>query len=221
MTLNSLQQLFTSHGSDKGTEFHDFGRWYDNVFKPFRDTPVKVLEIGVLQGNSLAALRAYFHHPDAHVIGMDIDQSCSKFEDVIIGNAADPKVLASVIEEHGRFDIIIDDGSHTNVDVINSFKTLFPMGLREGGVYVVEDLVCWRSPGHVKPTHPNHMDYFCRFVYGLQQADFHISTCSNPDKLQRSYPEHDPQRFVDTMTFGPGFVAITKRERVHWKQTSI
>lgn len=217
--MNTLQQLFTYYGSDKGTQFHDFGRWYDGIFDAFKDQPVKVLEIGVLEGHSLEALREFFYHPQSRVIGMDIDDTCSKHEDVIIGDATDPLLLAKVIEEHGPFDIIIDDGSHVNVDVINTFKFLFPQGLCEGGVYIIEDLVCWRSPGHNKPTHPNHMDYFTRFAYGLQQADFHISTCSNPDMLQRSYTEHDPQRFVDTMTFGPGFLAITKKERTHWKGT--
>ena len=217
--MTSLQQLFTYHGSDKGTQFHDFGRWYDTLFQPFQDKPVRVLEIGVLEGNSLAALREYFCHPQARVIGMDIDTGCYQDEDVIIGDATDPEVLAYVISTHGPFDIVIDDGSHTNVDVINTFKYLFPKGLCEGGLYVVEDLVCWKSPGHNKPTHPNHMDYFIRFAYGLQQADFHISTCSNPNMLQRSLAEDDPQRYVDTMMFGPGFVAITKKERVHWKQS--
>jgi demethylmacrocin O-methyltransferase len=38
-----------------------------------------------------------------------------------------------------EFDIILDDGSHINDDVIQSFKIMFPK-IRKGGVYIAEDL---------------------------------------------------------------------------------
>jgi hypothetical protein len=216
--MNDLQQLFTDCQTDKGIDFHDFGRWYNSIFAPFRDDPVRVLEIGVYEGASLKALRQYFHHPETIVIGMDIDESCKQYDDhvIIIGDATDPETLQQVIEQYGPFDIVIDDGSHVNRDVIKSFQYLFPRGLKEDGVYIVEDLVCWRSSGHQRATHPDHLTFFMQYVTALQQADFHISTCSNPEKLQRTYGQFDPTRFVDTMTFGPGFVALTKKERKQW-----
>ena len=219
--MNTLQRYFTEMKTDKGVDFHDFGRWYDTLFDSYKDQEdIRVLEIGVYKGASLLALRQYFH-PSATVIGMDIDPSCSTYDNTVIGDATDPETLQKVIDQYGPFDIVIDDGSHVNRDVIKSFQYLFPRGLKEDGLYIVEDLVCWRSPDHQRATHPDHITYFMQYVVALQQADFHISTCSNPDKLQRTYGEFSPTRFVDTMTFGPGFVAITKRERVHWKQTSI
>ena len=42
-------------------------------------------------------------------------------------------------KKHGPFEIIIDDGSHFWGDVIVSFIFLFPL-LKQGGIYVIEDL---------------------------------------------------------------------------------
>ena len=53
--------------------------------------------------------------------------------------------------KYGPFDIIIDDGSHRNDDMVISFETLFPV-LKCGGMYVVEDLHCcyWYDEGNKK-----------------------------------------------------------------------
>src|SRR5690606_41306911 len=47
--------------------------------------------------------------------------------------------LALVINNIGEPDLIIDDGSHINEHVIESFNFLFPR-LKSGGIYVIEDV---------------------------------------------------------------------------------
>lgn len=48
----------------------------------------------------------------------------------------------AAIERCSRFfDVIIDDGSHHSSDVMKTFAQYFPL-LRDGGIYVVEDLHC-------------------------------------------------------------------------------
>jgi hypothetical protein len=61
--------------------------------------------------------------------------------------AGDESFLGKVLEETGPLDIIIDDGSHINRDVLTSFHYLFP-GLRTGGFYVIEDLQTAYWPGY-------------------------------------------------------------------------
>ena len=56
----------------------------------------------------------------------------------MIGDQEDPEFLASVVAEHGPFDIVIDDGGHTMGQQIASIETLFP-SVSDGGVYLVED----------------------------------------------------------------------------------
>jgi hypothetical protein len=50
----------------------------------------------------------------------------------------DETFLYKVTNDIGGIDIIIDDGSHINEHVIETFKILFPK-LKDGGIYVIED----------------------------------------------------------------------------------
>src|ERR1035441_4302581 len=137
-----MSRLFFSH------EGRPVGKWvhylpiYDRHFSVFRGTPVKLLEIGVLDGGSLQLWRKFFG-ADATIFGIDIDQRTKAFDDsdgrVRIGSQADTKFLRSVIDEMGGIDIVIDDGSHVASHQRTSFKFLYPL-LNVGGVYLVEDL---------------------------------------------------------------------------------
>ena len=92
-------------------------------------------------GADLTNLR-YFLGPDAHLVGIDIDPAskaiCAGRFPVEVGDQTDPDFLDMVVEKHGPFDVIIDDGGHSMVQQITSIEHLFP-GLRPGGTYLVED----------------------------------------------------------------------------------
>lgn len=106
-----------------------------------------LLEIGVggyheldKGGASLRMWKAYF--PQARIAGLDLfDKRRLEEERIRIfhGSQDDPSVIAAIASELGPLDIVIDDGSHHNVHVRATFELLFPH-LREGGIYVVEDL---------------------------------------------------------------------------------
>ncbi|HEY6398131.1 MAG TPA: hypothetical protein VIX82_11820, partial [Solirubrobacteraceae bacterium] len=53
--------------------------------------------------------------------------------------ATDADFVRRVVESHGPFDIVIDDGSHIGREVIASFELLWD-SVRPGGFYVIEDL---------------------------------------------------------------------------------
>jgi hypothetical protein len=118
---------------------------YQAVFGPFRSRPINLLEIGVYKGGSLQLWRKYFH-PQANIVGVDIDRTCERFDDpanrihVRIGSQDDAKFLSKIVSEFGPFDVIIDDGSHKTTHIIASFNALFDRGLKNGGAYLVEDL---------------------------------------------------------------------------------
>ena len=64
---------------------------------------------------------------------------------VLIGEQSDPVVLSKWVNESGgNFDFIIDDGGHTNCDILNSFNILFTHALLPGGLYFIEDLLVSR-----------------------------------------------------------------------------
>ena len=117
---------------------------YQEVFDLLRSRPIRMLEIGVYHGASLAMWRRYLH-PDSVIVGIDIDPTCARFEaadrhlHVRIGSQADPVFLAGVVTEFGPFDVILDDGSHVCSHMITSFDELFLAGLRDDGLYIAED----------------------------------------------------------------------------------
>ena len=56
-----------------------------------------------------------------------------------IGSQADPDFLASVVEEMGGVDIVLDDGSHVMEHIKSSLPALLPK-VSAGGIYMIEDL---------------------------------------------------------------------------------
>lgn len=141
-----LSELAARFGSDKWG-----GRWYtphyQKHFEPYRDLPVKVLEIGIGGydaidggGESLRMWKHYFRR--GLIYGLDIFTKTGIEESrlgVVQGDQGDEQFLDSMARELGPFDIIIDDGSHMSHHVLASFNALFPH-VRPGGIYVIEDL---------------------------------------------------------------------------------
>ena len=143
----SLAELAAIHPTDKVR--HGYLAPYERHFAPLRESPVRLLEIGIGPGGSLPLWRDYFEN--GLVIGLDInDKSQLAGERIRVyrGDQADPDLLRRIVAESGGLDVVIDDGSHVNSDVLNSFRTLFPL-LAPGGLYVIEDMHTsyWRKYG--------------------------------------------------------------------------
>jgi hypothetical protein len=144
LSSDPLYQLWT--GTSGGHKWTQYFAVYRDVFGSLTSKPMRILEIGVLNGAGLRLWRRYFSHPDTVVVGIDIESGCARFDSpnegirVRIGSQADPKFLQQLIKEFGPFDLIIDDGSHRSSHMIASFNCLFAEGLKESGIYFVEDL---------------------------------------------------------------------------------
>ncbi|NEE14155.1 class I SAM-dependent methyltransferase [Streptomyces sp. SID7499] len=148
-----LTELASRYGSDKWG-IHRYTQHYQHHFAPLRDRPLTVLEIGVgglsggttgyrapdKGGGSLRMWKRYF--PRALVYGIDIADKRALSEQritVLRADQSNADELHEVVEQTGPLDIVIDDGSHRSEHVLTSFTTLFPH-LRDGGLYVIEDL---------------------------------------------------------------------------------
>lgn len=141
---DSLYQLWAS--TSGGQKWSHYFPIYRAIFEPLRARPLRVLEVGVLMGSSLRMWRQYFNHPQTVIVGIDIDPRCEQHDasssgvHVRIGSQDDPHFLKNVISEFGKFDLIIDDGSHISSHIIATFNHLFADGLNDAGIYFVEDL---------------------------------------------------------------------------------
>lgn len=142
----TLRQLYEQHQGKVSDKWSIYLAEYDRLFSYYRQQPVRMLEIGIQNGGSLEVWSKYF--PNAQrLIGCDINPDCAKltYDDprisVIVGDANAPAITAKVFEKSNKFDIVIDDGSHTSSDIVRSFGLYFPH-IVDGGMFVAEDLHC-------------------------------------------------------------------------------
>jgi hypothetical protein len=210
-----MDEIFNKYDTDKNSRFHNYPRQYAALFEKYRNKPgLKFLEIGVFKGESLKAWREYFTGTDVIVIGLDVNP-VEGVDNVEVGDATDPKVIQSLHEKYGSFDVIVDDGGHHNSQVIQSFELLFPL-LADGGLYVVEDTVTWNDTSFFDPHYPNHLQYFCQFARFLNQRrkeDYCVDPFKNFGKETDDVVEYS----LDKMEFGVSYIALHKLVREHWK----
>jgi 23S rRNA U2552 (ribose-2'-O)-methylase RlmE/FtsJ len=131
---NNFNTVSPVDGGDKGTIHSYIDEYYEVALAPYRESALKVLEIGINQGHSLMMWKEYFSN--AEIIGVDLllpttDTGCR----MIKGDATDPNTFVNI----DNIDVIIDDGSHLFKHQIKSFNLLFSK-LNKGGIYIIEDI---------------------------------------------------------------------------------
>ncbi len=230
MVDDDLSRLAAKYGTDKFGH-HCYTPVYHRLLRHYRDRKLKVLEIGVggygdqtRGGQSLAMWRDYF--PDAAIVGIDIQEKAFDLGPrvtILRGSQVDPEFLAEVLRDHGPFDIIIDDGSHQNAHVIESFRLLYPT-LAEGGTYVVEDVQTSFVPargGSIALTQPNSVGFF-RELFADPDRDpaFDIARLSRfHNMVAIRKPPVQPGRTGDG-SFAEAAVALAPGSgRADWRQT--
>ena len=90
-TIKEIHSSKTGKSSDKWESYLDY---YDALLHPYRNSPVRLFEIGVQNGGSLETWAQYFSH-GTHFVGCDINVRCRQlvFDDsrihVVVGGVAD------------------------------------------------------------------------------------------------------------------------------------
>lgn len=102
-----------------------------------------ILEMGVRGGKSLRMWRRLFPKADIH--GIDMDPHCLMHSgeniSVHVGGQTDRGLLTALSSAFGPWDFIVDDASHLNELIVESFDILHTR-VRPGGWYFIEDLQC-------------------------------------------------------------------------------
>ena len=220
----SLDIIFNKYNTDKNSYFHNYSRQYEKLLYDFRKNKLKYLEIGVFMGGSIKAMRESFKNAEM-LLGVDINNECKKYEDknmnifIEIGNATDNDFIQKITEKYGTFDIILDDGSHVNRDVIKSFELLFPL-LNDNGIYIIEDTICYKSNDHIDSNYENHLEYFFKYTKFLNQWRFDShegikDVCIDPFKIIKK-TDNVFEYSIDKIEYGCSYIAIYKKIRKHW-----
>ena len=133
----SLKEIGLKYPTNKND--YGFLDIYEKYFQSLRDQKLNILEIGVDKGDSLRLWREYFIN--SNICGLDINKKDFVIQNVEIyqGDQNDKILLNKIANKYGKFDIIIDDGSHVSKHIINSFNYLFDH-LSQNGIYIIEDL---------------------------------------------------------------------------------
>jgi demethylmacrocin O-methyltransferase len=207
----TLSALAEKYGSDKWGS-HSYTRHYEYHFAKFRDCDIGFLEIGIggyddpaIGGASLRMWNDYF--PKARVFALDIHEKRFRISDrvrMVQGSQTDAAILQAIERDAGGLDIVVDDGSHINEDVIASFNILFPL-LRSGGLYVVEDTQTsyWPALGgsSVDPDSDRTIvGFFKGLIHGLNHNEI-----AGEHRPEMPYDEH-----VVAVSFYHNMIVIEK-----------
>ena len=207
----NLSKIATIHKTDK-YEYHFYTPHYQNHFKNFKFKKNNILEIGVggyedpyLGGNSLRMWKSYF--PFSKIYSLDIyDKSFLQENRIKIfkGSQVDFDFLDDVMNDIGEIDIIIDDGSHINKHVIETFEYLFTK-LNKGGIYVLEDTQTsyWKDYGGNSTNFDDKTT-----IYGFFKSL--IDSLNNEEFILDNYSKNYYDKHIISMHFYHNMIFIYK-----------
>ncbi|KAF4826970.1 8-demethyl-8-alpha-L-rhamnosyl tetracenomycin-C 2'-O-methyltransferase [Colletotrichum tropicale] len=177
----TFADLAKDSGTDKVTD-HNYAVLYDKYLPAFRDSHVKMLEIGLGcgmaygPGASFSTWIQYFPQLEINII--EYNEACGKAwaaehpqAAVHFGDQANPSFLhaaGAAATADGLLDILIDDGGHSMRQQEVSLHELWQY-VRPGGIYIIEDLhTSYLSSWQGDPSRTDATKRtFMRFLYEI------------------------------------------------------
>lgn len=214
--MAELDAIGRKHKTDKSSIHHDFLRFYEPFFEPFRTKTITILELGVgpskNMGKSLLTWQEYF--PDASVIGVDIRPDArgvaSERITIEIGDLGEVDFLRYLSTKYNP-DILLDDASHRWSHQILAAGLLLP-SVKPGGLYICEDLHTSFPPWTERGYADSAIDAVTWFqqlaacIVGKGQRRPGVDTHS-PSPMQEAIA-----RQCAAITFSKGTCVIRKRD---------
>jgi len=163
---------------------------YSSLFQKYRNKKIIFVEVGVANGGSLFMWRNFFGKR-AKIIGIDFNPAAKKWEKygfkIFIGNQSDPIFWKNFFKKIGYINILLDDGGHTNEQMINTFNSCYK-NIRDDGLILFEDTHASYMKEFGNPSKYSfvnfcysvidkiNLNYFGkRFLYNYQDIVYNIS----------------------------------------------
>lgn len=148
--MDTLKQLFAKYKKgdwpDRDT-IHSYVDVYQELLAPYRHTAKNILEIGLMNGESLRVWTEYF---DGKVYGMDCSETplqgmadlrpimAEGKYNICIGDATSESDIEKYFKDV-EFDLVIDDGNHLMASQLETFR-LLKNKMANGSLYIIEDI---------------------------------------------------------------------------------
>ena len=172
VTRASLDSLGKRFKTDKSSLEHNYLDAYERLLPFHREAVFNLLEIGVFRGASAQMWAEWFYN--ATVIGVDLKLPKLKKRPtnlkLVKGNATQALVVNRLRAKYSPPSVVLDDGSHRWDQQRESFRLLWPW-LKEGGVYIVEDLHSSSEAGFTGDDIFPFVDTLLRIATFLQLRD--------------------------------------------------
>jgi hypothetical protein len=147
----TLEEIYNKHKKgdwpDKNS-IHSYIPVYEEILAPYRHTAKNILEIGLMNGESLRMWTDYF---DGTVYGMDCSETpvdgladlkpimAEGKYNVCIGDATNPEDIERYFKGI-KFSVVIEDANHDPLQQQQIYLALKPY-LAEDSIYIIEDVV--------------------------------------------------------------------------------
>lgn len=136
--MNLLDQYYSKeYNTDKETLHCYISEYYTHELTSYKESSIKILEIGIRYGGSMQLWRDFF--TNAIVYGIDSGEEATADVPgctIISGDAYNINVVNQLPKD---FTFIIDDGPHTLGSQIN-FILLYRDRIKKGGHLIIEDI---------------------------------------------------------------------------------
>ncbi|QZP17604.1 class I SAM-dependent methyltransferase [Methylophilales bacterium] len=222
--MKKYSDIWSQSRKLKSDKWEHYFEIYDHCLSKFYEKKISFLEIGIQNGGSLEVAQKLFS-PKSLISGLDIDKQCANLSNILsnvnifIGSQSDEKILNKIVSEHNKkFDVIIDDGSHLQSDMIFTFTRLFQF-LNDGGVYLIEDTHTNYSPLHQESFFGIGLyDYF-KGISERLNLDYMDPQSRQRFKIPREQREsknyyYDISHFIYSVEFFDSVIAIRKKQKL-------
>jgi predicted O-methyltransferase YrrM len=173
----SLEKLFIKYRSDKASFWtkknngHGYTKFYLKHLKKIKYKKLNILEIGSYAGASAAAFSKFF--PNSKITCLDINISNFKYvskkinvfglDSTKIKNVKYFFKIMNITYDTEYFDIIIDDGSHKQDDILYTLNFFF-RSLKSNGFYIIEDYRMMNFFKHLRVSGEPKVDKLIKYI---------------------------------------------------------
>lgn len=198
MNINLMYNLGIKYRTDKITH-HRYDRIYSKFLDPIRNDKIKLFEIGCgHEHSSFYMWQEYF--PFGEINCMDINETLeTERGNVYKGDQTNEDDLRRMFDIIGKCDVIIDDGSHIPKHQIDTFNYLFENMLKNGGIYIIEDIEC---------TYWNPKNVMYGYEVGNNSIIDHFQ--SLPHRINSEFSNFKNHQLISSITHFKNCIILTK-----------